>query len=97
MKRYGKSKEHRPNPIIQMGLFMDGDGIPLAFDLFGGNRNEQNFLKPLEQKIIQDFDFSRFVVCTDAGLTSENNRFFNFFGGRSFLVTQSLKKLKKRI
>ena len=95
MKRYGKSKEHRPNPIIQMGLFMDGDGIPLAFDLFGGNRNEQNSLKPLEQKIIQDFDFSRFVVCTDAGLASENNRFFNSFGGRSFLVTQSLKKLKK--
>lgn len=95
LRRYGKSKEHRPNPIVQMGLFMDGDGLPLAFDLFEGNRNEQTSLKPLEKKIIKDFDFSRFIVCTDAGLGSEHNRFFNSFGGRSFIVTQSLKKLKK--
>lgn len=49
-KRYGKSKEHRPNPIIQMGLFMDGEGIPLAFSMFPGNANEQTSLKPLEKK-----------------------------------------------
>ena len=49
-KKYGKSKEHRPNPIIQMALFMDGDGIPLAFSLFPGNANEQTSLKPLEKK-----------------------------------------------
>lgn len=95
IKRYGKSKEHRPNPIVQMGLFMDGDGLPLAFDLFEGNRNEQTSLKPLEKKILKDFGLSRFVVCTDAGLGSESNRSFNSFGGRSFIVTQSLKKLKK--
>lgn len=92
---YGKSKEHRPNPIVQMGLFMDGDGIPLAFDLFSGNRNEQGSLKPLEKKIIKDFEFSRFIVCTDAGLGSEDNRFFNSVRGRSFIVTQSLKKLSE--
>jgi len=95
LRRYGKSKEHRPNPIVQMGLFMDGHGLPLAFDLFEGNRNEQTSLKPLEQKILHDFDFSRFIVCTDGGLGSENNRYFNSIGGRSFIVTQSLKKLKK--
>jgi len=54
-KRYGKSKDHRPNPIIQMGLFMDGDGILLAFSLFPGNANEQTSLKPLEQKVLHEF------------------------------------------
>ena len=95
-RRYGKSKEHRPNPIVQMGLFMDGDGIPLAFDLFDGSSNEQPSLKPLEEKIIRNFGFSKFVVCTDGGLGSDNNRQFNDIEGRAFIVTQSLKKLKKK-
>lgn len=94
-RKYGKSKEHRPNPIVQMGLFMDGNGIPLAFDIFDGASNEQPSLKPLEEKIIKNFGFSRFVVCTDGGLGSDNNRQFNDIEGRAFIVTQSLKKLKK--
>src|SRR5690554_2183784 len=94
MKKYGKSKENRPNPIVQMGLFMDADGIPIAFDLFDGNQNEQPTLKPLEQKIIRDFDLSKFVVCTDAGLASKANRKFNSIGNRAFITTQSIKKLK---
>ena len=94
-KKYGKGKEHRPNPIIGMGLFMDTDGIPLAFDLFPGNQNEQKTLKPLEQKIIRDFDCSEFIFCSDSGLGSQNNKLFNDIGGRSYVVTQSLKKLKK--
>ena len=95
LRRYGKSKENRPNPIVQMGLFMDGDGIPLAFNLFPGNQNEQPSLKPLEQDIIRNFGFDKFIVCTDAGLGSDDNRQFNDIGERSFIVTQSLKKLKK--
>mgnify|MGYP005800635343 FL=1 len=67
-KKYGKSKEHRPNPIIQMGLFTDGDGIPLAFSLFPGNQNEQKSLKPLEKKVIEEFGCERFIFCSDAGL-----------------------------
>ena len=94
-RKYGKSKENRPNPIVQMGLFMDGDGIPMAFSLFDGNQNEQPSMKPLEQKIIRDFGFDQFVVCTDSGLGSEENRLFNDIEGRAFIVTQSLKKLKK--
>ena len=94
-KRYGKSKEHRPNPIIQMGLFTDGDGIPLAFSLFPGNRNEQTSLKPLEKKVLQEFGCDKFVYCSDAGLGSENIREFNHMGQRAFIVTQSLKKLRK--
>ena len=94
LRKYGKSKEHRPNPIVQMGLMMDGDGIPVAFDLFDGASNEQLSLKPLEQRIIKDFGFQRFIVCTDAGLASEANRRFNNINDRGFVVTQSLKKLK---
>lgn len=92
-KKYGKSKEHRPNPIVQMGMFTDGDGIPLAFSLFPGNQNEQQSLKPLEKTVLQKFGHSKFIYCCDAGLGSESNREFNHLGERSFIVTQSLKKL----
>ena len=92
-KKYGKSKEHRPNPIIQMGLFMDSDGIPLAFSLFPGNTNEQKSLKPLEQKLIRDFACRKFIYCSDAGLASEDIRTYNHLGERAFIVTQSIKKL----
>ncbi|MCR4748963.1 MAG: IS1634 family transposase [Lachnospiraceae bacterium] len=95
LRKYGKSKENRPNPIVQMGLFMDGDGIPIAFDIFDGASNEQPSLKPLEKKLIKDFNFDQFVVCTDAGLGSEANRRFNSINERSFVVTQSLKKLQE--
>ena len=78
-----------------MGLFMDGDGIPISFGLFEGARNEQPSLKPLETKLLRDFGFGKLVVCTDAGLASEANRRFNDVDGRGFIVTQSLKKLKE--
>ena len=94
IKQYGKSKENRPLPIVQMGLFMDGDGFPLAFVIDSGNTNEQVTLKPLEKQIIKDFELSKFVVCTDAGLASIENRKFNEVQDRSFIVTQSLKKIK---
>ena len=94
IKQYGKNKENRPLPIVQMGLFMDGDGFPLAFVIDSGNTNEQITLKPLEQQIIKDFELSKFVVCTDAGLASRENRIFNNIQERSFIVTQSLKKIK---
>lgn len=95
IKQYGISKEHRPNPIVQMGLFMDGNGMPLAFNINSGNTNEQVTMTPLEEKIIKDFELSKFVVCTDAGLASNNNRKFNDKDDRAFITTQSIKKLKK--
>lgn len=94
IRQYGCSKEHRPSPIVEMGLFMDGDGIPLAFSIFAGNTNEQQSLIPLEQQIIKDFSHSKFVVCTDAGLSSLQNRIFNNKADRAFITTQSIKKLK---
>lgn len=93
-RKYGVSKEHRPNPIVQMGLFIDSDGIPLSFSVFDGNFSEQPSMTPLEKKILQDFDTSDFVVCTDSGLSSMANRRFNSIQGRGFVTAQSIKKLK---
>ena len=97
LKQYGLSKEHRPNPIVQMGLFMDGNGMPLAFSIQKGNTNEQTTLKPLEKKILSDFELSQFIVCTDAGLASTANRKYNNLGNRGFITVQSVKKLKAHL
>ncbi len=94
LRKYGKSKEHRPNPIVQMGLFMDGDGIPLAYNLFPGNQNEQKSMTPTESNIINNFGFEKFIICTDAGLASTANKRFNHVDGRAYIITQSIKKLK---
>lgn len=98
LRRYGKSKQHQPLPIVGMGLFMDHDGIPLAFDIYPGNKNEQPTLKPLEKKVIRDYGFDRIIVCTDAGLASKANRRFNDLTVdgvqvRGFITTQSVKQL----
>ena len=78
-----------------MGLFMDGDGIPLAFSLFPGNANEQTSLKPLEKKVLGDFGCQKFIYCSDAGLGAESIREYNHMGERAYIVTQSIKRLKK--
>lgn len=98
LRKYGKSKQHQPLPIVGMGLFMDYDGIPLAFDIYPGNKNEQPTLKPLEKKILKDYGLDQIIVCTDAGLSSKSNRKFNnkSINGerlRSFITTQSVKQL----
>lgn len=97
-KQFGKSKENRPLPIIGMGLFMDMDGIPISFSIYPGNRNEQMTMIPLEKKMLEKFDMSKFVVCTDAGLSSATNRVFNSYDGedgmRAYITTQPIKTLK---
>ena len=100
-KQFGVSKENRSLPIVEMGLFMDRDGIPLAFCINPGNESEQLSLIPLEKKLMEKFDMSRFIVCTDAGLSSNTNRYFNSYGKadatRDFITTQSVKKLKAHL
>jgi transposase len=91
LRQWGHSKEHRPNPIVQMGLFMDGGGIPLGFSLFNGAGGEQPSLKPLEERIVKDFALRKFIVCAHAGLGSMSNRVFNDAKDRAYVVTQSLK------
>lgn len=100
-KQYGHGKENRPLPIVGMGLFMDMEGIPIAFGIYPGNANEQTTMIPLEKKMLEKFDMSKFIVCTDAGLSSGDNRYFNSCDTegafRGFITTQSVKKLKKHL
>lgn len=96
-RKYGFSKEHRPNPLVEMGLFMDPDGIPLSMCLTSGSDNEQTTAIPLEKKLTEMFDGKAFIYCADAGLGSYNIRKFNSMGGRAFVITQSIKKLSKRL
>lgn len=93
LRKYGISKEHRPNPIVEMGLFMDRDGIPLSMCITSGSDNEQTTAIPLEKKLTEMFKGKKFIYCADAGLGSLNIRNFNSMGGRAFIVTQSIKKL----
>lgn len=97
LRKYGPSKEHRPNPIVQMGLFMDGDGIPISMCINSGSDNEQTCAIPLEQKIVEMFKGKRFIYCADAGLGSLAIRKYNSMGGRAYIVTQSVKKLSDKL
>ena len=91
--KYGVSKEHRPNPIVQMGLFMDADGIPLSMCINPGSDNESLCAVPAEKKMLKMFENKDIIYCSDAGLGYNDTRLFNDFGGRKFVVTQSIKKL----
>ena len=97
LRKYGISKEHKPNPIVGMGLFMDGDGLPLSFNIYPGNMNEQKTLIPEESKIVNNFKLenTKTILCTDAGLASDEIKKFNIKDNRGFVITQSLKKLKE--
>ena len=92
LRKRGKSKEHRPNPIVQMGMFMDMDGIPLAFVVFPGNESEQTTLRPLEEVINRKFGMTDYVVSTDCGLGSEDNRRYNMAEGRDYICVQSIDR-----
>ena len=96
LRKRGKSKEHRPNPIVQMGLLMDGDGIPLSFIIFPGNESEQPSLKRIEEMVADKFGLNQFVISTDAGLGSEDNRRYNMSEGREYITVQSLPSLPKK-
>lgn len=96
-RKYGPSKQHQPSPLVQMGLFMDGNGIPISMCINPGSDNEQKSAIPLERKITKMFKGKPFIYCADAGLGSLNIREYNSFGGRAFIVTQSVKKLSETL
>ena len=97
LRKYGKGKDHKPNPLVGMGLFMDGNGLPIAMNIFPGNNNETTKLIPLQEKIIKDFDLEndKTIICTDAAMCTDEIKQFNIKDGRSFVITQSIKKLKE--
>lgn len=96
-RKYGPSKEHRPNPIVEMGLFMDRNGIPLSMGLYPGNTNEQKTVNELETKLIKQLKNKKIIYCADAGLGSASIRTLNDMAGRAFIVTQSIKKLSEEL
>lgn len=96
-RKYGPSKQHQPLPLAQMGLFMDGNGIPISMCINSGSDNEQKCAIPLEKKITKMFGGERFIYCADAGLGSFSIRQYNSMGGRAFIVTQSIKKLSNML
>lgn len=95
LRKRGKSKENRPNPIVQMGLLMDGDGIPLSFIIFPGNESEHPSLQRIEEMVARKFGLNEFIISTDAGLGSEDNRRYNMTEGREYITVQSLPSLSK--
>lgn len=97
MRQYGLSKEHRPNPIVEMGLFMDSRGIPITMCLHPGNTSEQLTAIPLEKEVLKMLPNAHFIYCADVGLGSYNIRKFNSMGGRAFIVTQSIKKMSNTL
>lgn len=97
LRRYSRSKDHKPNPLVQMGLFMDGKGIPISMCITPGSDNEQTLAIPLEEKMIAMFKGQKFIYCADAGVGSLDIRKFNSMGGRAFIVTQSIKKLSDQL
>ena len=97
LRKYGPSKDHKPNPLVQMGLFMDCNGIPISMCINSGSDNEQTCAIPLEKKIVNMIRGQKFIYCADAGLGSLDIRKFNSMGGRAFIVTQSIKNLSGQL
>lgn len=96
-QKYGNSKDHKPNPLVGMGLFMDGNTLPIAMNMFPGNESETKQLIPLQEKMINNFDLAnkKTIICTDAAMCTDEIKQFNIKDGRAFVITQSIKKLKQ--
>ena len=96
-RTYGKSKENRPNPIVQMGLFLDRNGLPSSMCINPGRTNEQKTMIPLEKLMTERFGIEKFVVCADCGLSGKRNLRFNSTENHGFVVTKSLKKVSEDV
>ena len=96
-QKYGKGKDGKAKPLVGMGLFMDGNGLPVAMNIYPGNENETKHLIPLQEKIEADFDLKnkKTIICTDAAMCTDEIKHFNIKDGKAFVITQSIKKLKK--
>jgi len=97
MKRKGVSKEHRPNPIVQMGLLMDTKGIPISYDLFPGNTNDCETLMPILDKVKRDYDVGRIIVVADKGINTADNIAFNLAKGDGYVYSQTVRGANKEL
>ena len=97
LQKYGHGKDGKAKPLVGMGLFMDGNGLPIAMNIFPGSDSETKQLIPLQKQIVNDFDLEdkKTIICTDAAMCTDEIKQFNIKDGRSFVITQSIKKLKQ--
>ena len=96
-QKYGKGKDGKAKPLVGMGLFMDGNGLPIAMNIYPGNENETRHLIPLQKKMENDFELinKQTIICTDAAMCTDEIKQFNIKDGKAFVITQSIKKLKE--
>ena len=94
-RKMGVCKEERKLPIVQMGLFMDDDGIPISIETFPGNTLDQLTLRPALKKNIDSLDFSRFIMIADRGICNYMNMLHLLDGGNGYIVSKSLLKSAK--
>lgn len=91
-RKMGVCKEERKLPIVQMGLFMDDSGIPIAIESFPGNTLDHLTLRPALKKNIDNLDFSRFIMIADRGICQYNNLLYILDAGNGYIVSKSLLK-----
>lgn len=96
-KRKGVSKEHRPNPIVQMGLFMDNNGIPITYQLFPGNTNDCMTYRPNLSRIKHDYDLGRVVVVADKGMTTGDNVWYTLSAEDGYVFSMSVRGADKEL
>ena len=91
LRHKGVSKEHRPDPIVQMGLLMDRQGLPITYKLFSGNTNDCNTLLPVLAEVKEDYDLKRMVVVADKGLNTGENIGYNLIQGDGYIYSQTIR------
>ena len=90
-RKKGVNKEHRPNPIVQMGLFMDSLGLPMSYGLFPGNTNDCLTLKPMVQKLQKNYSVGRVIVVADKGLNTGKNIVYQKAIGNGYVMSLSIR------
>lgn len=91
LRKRGVSKEHRPDPIVQMGLFIDNNGLPVSYDLFSGNTNDVITLRPALKKAKDEIGAGKVIVVADKGINSGDNLYYTLSGKNGYVVSQSIR------
>ena len=92
LRKFGVSKENRKQPIVQIGLFMDDNGIPVSFEMFPGNTLDHHTLRPAMERTVDGFGLGRFVLVADRGMYSAPNMCHVTDAGNGYIVSKSLRK-----
>lgn len=97
LRKKGVSKEHRPNPIVQMGLLMDNKGVPISYELYEGNRNDCNTLMPSLHSLKDEFNLNRIIVVADKGMNSGENIGYNILNNNGYIYSETVRGASKEM